>query len=429
MIHYAPPSLLPYTSPAMKTAGFWISRHPDPDKIILSPQQINDFNRMIRDELKLTKDLSVWPEHIPGREVEGALDSIFNDIKERHLVFLDGQPISTYFGEDMERMTARTDLPEKIPRQYGLIVRYADQRFLPTEKGIYAAAQDIDFDELQNSALDIGTPVVVLHQSADGQWVYVESSSSSGWIQADCVGIALSEEVNFFWSAPFVVLIDPKVDVYTDIAMRQHQGYIQMGTRLPFVRHVGDTVEVKIPIRTKEGKAEIVSGYLSADQVHEGYLVYTPRTILRQAFKMLHQPYGWGGMYGEQDCSRLLQQIFATVGVELPRDSKNQIQVGRSLAAWPSGTSPTTKLTFLIEEGIGGIMLLGMKGHIMLYLGTLHGRAYAIHSVWAYRQPGRKEDNVYVLNRVTLSDLSLGEKSKRSSLLERLNTVRLIGFE
>ncbi len=42
---------------------------------------------------------------------------------------------------------------------------------------------------------------------------------------------------------------------------------------------------------------------------------------------MLNQPYGWGDMYGEQDCSRFLQMVFATVGIMLPRDSKDQAQV------------------------------------------------------------------------------------------------------
>ena len=62
----------------------------------------------------------------------------------------------------------------------------------------------------------------------------------------------------------------------------------------------------------------------------------------------------------------------------------------------------------------------------MLYLGTLEGRAYAIHSAWAYRRPRGGRDDTFVVNRVVVSDLTLGEGSRRGSLLERLNAVRIV---
>ena len=181
-----------------------------------------------------------------------------------------------------------------------------------------------------------------------------------------------------------------------------------------------------MPRRGADGTAALVPGFVAAVDIHEGYLPYTPRQILTQAFKMLYQPYGWGGMYGAQDCSKFLQEIFATIGIELPRDSKNQIQAGESLAKWETSTPGADKTRVLAESAIGGITLLGMKGHILLYLGTVDGQPYAIHSMWAYRQPGVGKDNVFVLNRVVVSDLSLGEGSKRGSLLDRLNAGRIM---
>jgi cell wall-associated NlpC family hydrolase len=141
---------------------------------------------------------------------------------------------------------------------------------------------------------------------------------------------------------------------------------------------------------------------------------------------MLHQPYGWGGMYGAQDCSRFLQEVYATVGIELPRDSKDQIQAGELLAAWEGNASTADKQRLLEKSAVGGVTVLGMKGHIMIYLGAVDGRAYAVHGVWAYRRPGRGDDAVVVLNRVVVSDLTLGEGSKRGSLLERLNMVKMM---
>lgn len=423
---YAPPSLLPHTTSAMKTPGFWISRHPGPDAVILSPEDILRFNQKIRGELKLAKDLSAWPAALSGEELRATLQKTLEDLRSREWVFLSGLKPSAAYWSSMEDALNRDAIPAEVPRQYGLVTRYASQRFLPVEEGLYAQAHDEDFDELQNSALDIGTPVVILHRSLDGKWLWVESPISRGWVEAENVAAAADEQLQPFWSAPFVVVAGPKADIYFDTAMTDWGGSVRMGARLPLTRLEGGHAEMTVPRRRPDGSAALVSGFAAAEDVHEGYLPYTPRQILRQAFKMLHQPYGWGGMYGGQDCSRFMQEVFTTVGIDLPRDSGNQIQVGQGLADWSTAVPDADKLRVLAQAP-GGITILGMKGHILLYLGTIDGRAYAIHSVWAYRRPapgGR--DDVFVLNRVVVSDLNLGEGSKRGSLLDRLNAAKIL---
>ncbi len=423
---YAAPSVLPYTIPAMTTPGFWISRHPDPDLVILSLEEIQRFNRTIHEELKLTKDLSAWPSVTSGEELRAALRKTSADLQDRDLILLDGKKPSAAYWSGARQAMNLDAIPLEIPRQYGLIVRYADQRFLPLEEGLYARAYDVDFDELQNSALDIGTPVVILHRSLDGQWLWVESSSSAGWVKAKNATAVREDQIKLFWSTPFVVVTAPKADIYLNREMTDFYGSVLMGTRLPLMRADGDCLQVTIPRREADGGATLVPGYVVTADIHAGYLPYTPRHVLTQAFKMLHQPYGWGGMYGGQDCSKFLQEVFATVGIELPRDSKNQIQTGEALVRGAAVTPGADKLRVLADSAIGGITLLGMKGHIMLYLGALEGRAYAIHSAWAYRAPGPIGDKIHVLNRVVVSDLSLGEGSKRGSLLDRLDAARIV---
>lgn len=423
---YAPPSVLPHMTPEMETPGFWVSRHASPDTVILSSEEIDFFNQKIREELQLTKDLSAWPPLMPGEELRATLHKTLDDLQGRKLVLLNGRKPSTGYWSAARQAMNLDAIPATIPCQYGFIVRYTDQRFLPLEEGLYAQAHDVDFDELQNSALDIGTPVVIPHRSLDGKWLFVESSASAGWVKAENVGLARDEQVRPFWSEPFIVVTVPRADIFFNREMTDLYGSVLMGVRLPLIRSDGDYAEVIVPQRRANGTAALVSGFVAAVDVREGYLPYTSRNILTQAFKVLHQPYGWGGMYGAQDCSRFLQEIFATVGIELPRDSKNQIQVGNMLAEWGSGTPNADKLRILEDSAVGGITFLGMKGHIMLYLGSVDGRAYAIHSVWAYRQPGSGKDKVFVLNRVVVSDLSLGEGSRRGSLLERLNAIRIV---
>lgn len=424
---YAPPSLLPSIVPEMKTSGYWISRHPAPDKIILTPEQIKALNQSIKNQMKLNWDLALWPAYYSGEQIRQDLKEQLDHLKKSKLMHLDGTGVPDSYWTSMLKNMNLEAVPEKIKRQYGLIIRYADQRLLPTAEGLYAKAQDVDFDELQNSSLDIGTPVVILNTSLDGQWVYAQAALSSGWFKRQDVGLADKDDFDRMSSKPFAVMIDPKVDVFLNGAMTKHKGYLRMGARLPFVKEYDGITEVLVPDMDSNGKAVLVPGFVMTQQVNKGYFLYTPRMIMIQAFKMLNQPYGWGGMYGEQDCSRFLQEIFATVGIRLPRNSSAQIQVGERLNDWPDQAADSEKLSLLKETGVGGATLLGMKGHIMLYLGMVDDQAFAIHAAWAYRQPGKAGDDVFVLNKMTVSSLSLGEGSKRGSFLKRLNAVRFIG--
>lgn len=424
---YSPPSLLPHTTVEMQSAGYWISRHLNPDQLIRDESQIIKLNQTIQAELELTKDLLQWPGVYSAETLRNGLQSTLDKLITQKLVYLDGSRIDKSFWGAMNNELNLENLTGEIPRQYAMVVQYADQRFLPTEDGLYAKAFDVDFDELQNSALDVGTPVVVLHTSQSGQWAYVESALSTGWIKRDHLTFLSDDDMKKMAVMPEVVVISNKADLYWDQQMTQYYTFARMGARFSFARNEGDRVVVLVPREKEDGQIELKEAFILKEQIYQGFLPYTPRHILTQAFKMLNEPYGWGGMYGAQDCSRFLQQVFSTVGIDLPRDSKNQIQVGELIASWNADALDFQKLDVLQNKASGGVTVLGMRGHIMLYLGYVDNRSYAIHSVWAYREPGLKEDNVFVLNKVVVSDLTLGEKSKRGSLLNRLNAVRSIG--
>ena len=420
----AAPSELANTTRSMKTAGFWIGKHPSPDQVIMGPDAIIAFNARIRDEQKLFKDIFKTVIDFKTESLIGDFDKTFKDIKDKAYYDAKGIKANDDLLEKARRNMDLSGVVMGIAPRYGMIVHYADQRFLPTAEGLYALAHDIDFDELQNSSLDIGTPVAVVHQSLDKQWLYVLSSDSDGWVKAANVAIGDMKAVQDYTTAQgFAVVTAPKADIFSDKNKTQWMEYARMGTRL-FVADIGpDTVEVRVPARGKEGQLTFVSAYMDAEDVRTEYLPFTPRTIIKQALRMLNSPYGWGGMYGEQDCSAFMQEVFATVGVHLPRDSKDQSAIGQEIAAFDAKILEKEKLDPL-SKAMAGITLLSMKGHIMLYLGMIDGKPYAIHEVWAYRQEGGDKDIVRVINKVTVSDLSLGQGSQKGSLLRRLSAVR-----
>lgn len=427
-LYYAAPTLLPGTDRAMKTAGFWAGHHPFPDRLILDTEGINRLNLYVQDELELTRDITRLVSPLPRDNVQEKIQKIMHYYAGRRLYHEDGRALPPRFYAEMKEQMNLSSLPSELDTRYGLVVHYTDQRVFPTDTAVYAKPHDRDFDELQNSALDIGTPVVVAHTSLDGKWHYVIDPLNAGWVPVESVALCTLEELQQFIGAePFAVVTRPKGGIFLDSPMRMYYDYARMGVRFPlFEKNKDGLAAIRLPIRKENGSLSVQTGYIRGDEIHAGYLPYTPRTILRQAFGLLNAPYGWGGMNGEQDCSRFIQQIFATVGISLPRNSSKQSRVGNLIVEYPNDAAGGEKLTALTENGVGGCTLLYLKGHIMLFLGTIDDTPYAIHSTWGYRQPKWGGDIVRVINRVAVTNLSLGEGSKKGSYLERLRSIRLI---
>ena len=88
--------------------------------------------------------------------------------------------------------------------------------------------------------------------------------------------------------------------------------------------------------------------------------------IVSEASKFLGVPYVWGGSSPSGfDCSGLVQYVFAQLGVEVPRGSVDQSEVGTSVASL-SQAQPGDLLFF--EPGQNGAPP-GKPGHVGIYIG------------------------------------------------------------
>ena len=430
-LYHSVPGMLPGTTRDMKTAAYWIDRHPFPDRIIMDSEEIASLNRHIIDELETRKDLAELPEHYPSSRIRERVAMFLEWFRGRTLFTERGWQVGRRFFREMEKVMALDRLPAEIPLRFGVISRYTHQRVFPTQDKIYAKRGDIDFDEMQNSALDVGTPVAVAHESADGRWYYVIDEMNEGWIEQGQVALLDRSAWDLFLNPErFVVVTAPTAAIYRDRAMTDYHEYVRTGARLPLAADItGNIAEVIIPLRDESGTPSLGRGFIRTEQVNEGYLPYTPRTIIEGAFALLNEPYGWGGMYGERDCSRFIQQVFATVGIYLPRNSSKQAQVGRLIAEFDDAAASAEKERIIVDGAVGGTSLLYMRGHIMIYLGSTAGKAFAIHDTWGYRQKTWRGDIVRVIGRVAVTDLHLGTGSRRGNYLRRIRSVRTIAAD
>jgi hypothetical protein len=399
-INPAAPAVLPGTDRNVKSPGFWVSRLSSPDRVILSLEEVYAFNQKLVTD-GLTKDLLI----IDAFDLKVSKSQIQKEIQrfERGDFFdREGKIASRDFFRRIKDNLAIDDITDIVVR-HAFVVRQSDQRLLPTEDILTAEPFDIEFDEIQNNSMDAGEPVVVFYETLDEKWVYTQTTASAGWVKKENLLFVSSDEFqNALNSKNFGVVTVAKADLYLDPGRKKFYDYVRMGTRLVINATLDDVIEVVV--------APGQNAFISRQDIHDGFLPYTPRTIIEQALKMLNEPYGWGGMNGEQDCSAFLKGVFATVGISLPRNSAEQGKSG--------------KLIKNLSEAQPGITIAQMKGHIVLYLGTYQDRPFAIHEAYAYREPVNDGDRVRVFNRVAVSDLNLGKGSKKGSLLERMIAIR-----
>lgn len=405
------PPLIGHSLRMMKTAGFWISRHPSPDAVIMSPDAIGQFNSRLRNG-KLTKDIFSL---LQGLKTESLLDNLkktMSDIETKGYYTAAGIRNDADFMDNVRSNMNLNGVVMGVAPRYGLVVHFAPQRFLPTREGLYKKKDDHDFDRLQNSALDVATPVAVVHNSADGLWYYVMTAISDGWVEAKNIALGdINQVKSFSRDSDFALVIKPKADIFLNEAMTDYYDYVRMGMRLPLSAIDAGRATVNIPAREADGTLAVKEAYMNVEDVSIGYLPFTARNIYKQALMMLNQPYGWGDMYGEQDCSRFLQMVFATVGISLPRDSKDQAQVSNTTVDFDQKSKDAVKIAAIAKAPVADT-LLAMKGHIMLYLGTVDGKPYVIH-----------DTTVSSVDRVIISDLSLGKGTHQGSLLKRLTRI------
>lgn len=424
LLYPAAPTLLPGTIAEMNSPGYWIGRHPAPDRLVLDGAGVAALNALIR-ERKLVRDLSALTE-VSGESLRTELSSAVDWIGRLAVYQESGHRVDSSFLSPLDALEDRSSIPDAVSPICGFLVRRTDLRVLPTAAALYDEPRDRFIDNLQASSLEPGTPVAVLHRSRDEKWVYAATELASGWLPADAVASASADafRARLARTDRFVV-VAARADLYEDPLLTRSCGFLRMGTTLPAAAEPSSlgAVAALLPGRDGNGNLEERTVWIDASQVNRGFLPYTARTVYRQAFALLNAPYGWGGTFGERDCSQFLCEVFSTVGVVLPRNSSAQAKVGIPLEGFGASVDEAEKSRLLAAEGLPGATILRLPGHIMLYLGSVDGKPYVIHSTWAYRERRVFSDVQRLINRVAVSNLDLGTGSSRGSHLGRLTTA------
>jgi len=227
----------------------------------------------------------------------------------------------------------------------------------------------------------------------------------------------------------FTAPIDPDFDRNRCSTIREGE-LIQLLARWPNGMYLARTPYALGWVRSKALSSAIDRDAVELRTQARELRAFTRRELLTAAFAMLREPYGWGGKDGGYDCSRFLLDVFAAFGIDLPRHSARQAMAGTFNVDVSSVEDHNEKRLLLEASAQRGIVLLHFPGHIMLYLGTSEeGVPMAIHAFSEYLTPceGLDVETVNRVDRVAVSDLSLGEGSSRRDFLSRITRLTVLG--
>jgi len=389
-----------------KMAEFWIDKLEDRDRVILDGNGIAKFNQKLIVDGKIF-DFNSSVNFYGGEYVKSSIIRMFKSISKQTKYFADGKRISSQFFDEVYEDLNLDEISASVESRFALTIRYTNQKLVPVELELLKKRGEIYFDRNQNSALDIGTPLVVLHSTKDGRWHFVIAPTSSGWVRDEDIAFGTKDEIlDYLGSKNFVVTISPKSAIRVD---GKYYDYVRMGVKFPILIRVDNSMIIVIPQKSSNGKLVFRNGLIGSENVSVGYLPYTPEAILSQAFKFLNAPYGWGGSFGEQDCSKFVQEIYATVGLSLPRNSTTQSLVGEYISI--ADLSREQKIDKILDIGDVGSTLLHLKGHIMLYIGEHKGEPFVIQTVWG------ESSRYFALGRTAVTSLSFNNYIDRVDLI------------
>lgn len=304
-------------------------------ELILNQEEIEfENNRMILESDTLVSLLS-YPTELTNKQLK---DIIISD------------PLPTV-DIDIEILKNRNlkNIGQINEVKKGILINKSTLRYLPTKNSFYSTI--IKEDNIA-TILSFLTPILIIHNSLDENWFYIQSYYYKGWIAKDDVKLVDdSEFIKFLFPNEFVIITDKNIEIENIV--------IDMGVKIPLLAKHEAFYEILIPT-IKDNK--IVR--IDLEVANIGYLDYTKENILKLAYKYLNTPYKWGGIDNGIDCSLLIVNIFKTVGLLYPRDTKEQENIIGLHKINLKGKTEEEKKAIISETNTP--YLLYKQGHVLL---------------------------------------------------------------
>ena len=394
---------------------YWIKRGAG-SRLVLDTDAIEAQNAKLKQLDKSIHDIEAIPGTLAAADVHAWVDRM-SERPDDTLYDEQGKAVEA---AAIDALVANANAAAILATQqtrFGMVVRRSNLRTFPTRMRVFDEPDDgTDIDRFQEDALFAGTPVVIVHESRDGEWLFVVSPRYAAWISRNDVAQGTRDEVLAYpHKEPYVVVTGPNAHtVFTperpDVSALQ----LEMGQRVPvlsdwpaekpvngqspYAAHV-----IELPMRAADGSLHFAPALLQRNaDVAMDYLPLTRANLLHQSFKFLGERYGWGSSYNARDCSGFVSEVYRSFGVQLPRNTRDQaVSPALNRIAFTADDDHEKRLTVLRELQVGDLVYI--PGHVMMVIGQDGGGPYVIHDTTGitYR------DAEGVLTRVHLNGVSV----------------------
>ncbi|MFH1245836.1 MAG: SH3 domain-containing protein [Candidatus Omnitrophota bacterium] len=421
--------LIPHTKREMLSVDFWLRKTRGCNRVIMTPEQIGQFNREIIQKVDAVCDLKGYPESLSKEELTDFIGRYKIPVSIRYDT--SGKIAQPELYEALKANVNLEGIGAQNPVKYGIAMRRTLLRSFPADTAIYSSPES-EFDRFQETACFAFEPALILHQSKDGDWYFVQIYNYRGWVKAGDIALTDREVWLAYLGRPdFLVATGNRVRTqgnYYDQDISRLE--FDMGTKIPLAETIPSHVNnqavignyvVKIPCRDAQGQLLFKTALLAeTEDVHKGYLPYTRGNVIRQAFKLLGERYDWGDKFGGKDCSSFILSVYHAFGFNLPRNTAEQrISAGKIHNLDES--APLSKRNALLNQVKPGALLY-TDGHAMLYLGKVKGVHYVLHNFTNYSRQEGNEWKPYPVYEVMVTSTLLAAESERT-FLEKVTTI------
>jgi hypothetical protein len=435
-VQQGPPPGVIGTEEAWLTAEFWIDRLEDAERIVMQRAAIDAQNAKLLELDASMHDLRAIPATLAGERVATLLEELA-DRPESGLYDESGNLIPTTTLDAIADNRNLAAIPAEQATRYGLVVHRADLRTFPDRLRVFRSPANSDIDRFQESALFPGTPVVIAHESSDGEWWFVISPRYAAWIEKQQVAEGTRAEVfGYVEKTPYRIVTGATVrTVFNPEQSALSELQLDMGVRIPLLtgwdadrpvhgQHPYSAHVIELPVRADEGALRLEPALLQKNaDTGDDYLPLTRANIVRQGFKFLGERYGWGHSYNGRDCSGFVSEVYRSMGATMPRNTSAQ-SVSPALDKQRFGPEDGSDARLQAVRSLNAGDLVYIPGHVMMVIGAIDGEPWVIHDTTGTSYRSQEGEMVRVqLNAVSVTPLMPLQFNETESYVDRMTSI------
>lgn len=377
----------------------------DQNSSILEKSKLDLQEDSLNHEDYLSKLFESWNGDFNDKEALWAYNSYVENYKNTYYTGSNIPTPNSWF--DLLRQNWNIDSYKSICKK-AIITKPSLLRILPSDDKLFLNprldGEGYPFDYLQSSVLSPYEPVFVSHLTKDKAWAFVSSRDTYGFVKANHIKFLNGEEAKNYQKNNFGVFIKDGKSVFDE--NENFKFYTRIGSIFPYDKED----EEFFYYQNQKFNKSYASNFLN----------FNDENIKKLINSFLGQNYGWGGENFLRDCSLFTRDYFASFGVFLERNSKNQ---GKNWQRFNLGNlNQKDKISFIKQNGIPFASLLISRGHVMIYAGFIEDDLILLQDAWGLRD---YQNTRLMIGKIALTSAKAGANEIKNKNLQINNIFEL----